>query len=210
MIKSNKRRSSKFWSDFAQGKIVTLDEFKAARSLQHKSRDPARVGERFLGTYHEPMAPALVRASLELWSYFDSEDYLRQMHVCDWQTVSLKLRYFGSRYIERMRRLGIPLYIHRAYCPSMNQSEPHCHGAALTFRHCTLGINMGEACLNYLWDEALIVAFRAGLDFEPDPSPLDPLLFVDGEAFTSETFLDPPLEPFRCTPRRMSQHSMLN
>lgn len=92
----------------------------------------------------------MVPENLSVDQLFFTQDFvLRQHERANWQDTDPRIRLFAAKFIERMRRLGIPFYVHSAFRTAAEQNEmvlrgvsntpppraAHCQGAAVDLVH---------------------------------------------------------------------------
>lgn len=150
---------------------------------------------------------------------FTSEKHLRQGTRADWAGVSLDLMRFYSALYRRLRRQGIPVYVHTAYRPPSAQLQlqleghsklsdgPHQRGAALDIVHADLHWQAPREFWDHLGRVGLEVARAQGVKIEwggDFTSLYDPAHFQLRD-WRKLHRVDPNHAPLRCMPLALTR-----
>lgn len=144
------KQINRFFSLLFAGKLSNPADFKAALQQQrHEDNGADTSFQRFEGEYKDgPVFVAPKRLAVSQ-NYMTAPHMLTKHNRADWQHVDLDLQIFAARFIETMRRKGIPLYVHSAFRTKREQNllkqagrsraawphAPHCQGAAVDIVH---------------------------------------------------------------------------
>lgn len=133
----------------ATGGPLSLDTFKErCRELRHERDSNPYLWERFMGELKDDQGFEAPKR-LQMPSMMTDEAMLRRHNAADWQQVDPRLMTWAARFVEALRRRGIPLYVHRAFRTKEQQQEavakgasravwpraPHCLGKAVDIVH---------------------------------------------------------------------------
>lgn len=167
------------WPHVVQDAWAWLEDLKRLRIA--KLELPQDSFEAFLG--ETPTGPDWKPgARLKVGKpYFTDEAYLRQQDRADWQYADPRLVEFASKFIEAMRRKGVPVYAHSVFRTEAQQNElydegrsrarwpraSHCQGKAVDLVHSRYHWNgMRPADWQYFGKVGLDLADRLGIEVE--------------------------------------------
>lgn len=124
-----------WWPVYASGRSWPC--VVAAKELDALASDgPDTLFQRFIGDFASLDAgPWDVPQRLKAPSLHTSYGMLLRHGLADWQNLSARLCAFMAIFLERLRRLDIPMYVSRAFDARAGFSDPARHGLSVTFHH---------------------------------------------------------------------------
>lgn len=125
---------SDFMANYMAGRLTSPRLFFEALKYERRLINHGETSmQRFMGELRDGKRFEALERLREDKRYFTTDRYLAQQHQADWADTVPDIQRFAAHFVKKMRRYGIPMYVHRARDAEAN--GPFAVGAAVSVVH---------------------------------------------------------------------------